>query len=495
MLSLCARVIAFGRELILAYCYGTSMVSDVYLLSMTLPVTLFGFISTGIIAGYIPIYSKIIKTKDQKEASLFTSNILNVLLVVCVIIILAFYFFSEKIISILAIGFTEEAVELAVMFSKISIWAIMFSCITIVFSGYLQINNRMQITALISIPLNLGIVISIFASYCFHSFLILPIGYITACIFQALVILIFVMKEKYKYNFSLNLNSKYVKEFCINIGMLSISSSIHQINVLFDRTLATYVAVGGLSVYEYGSRINDFVMGMTIIPISTAIFPHLSKGTDDVEELKKNALDYIVLFIVIIVPITTIILIYSKSIVTIIYYRGAFGDDSLIMTTKVVFFYGIGLLSFALRELFSKIFYAMSNTKTPMINATIGVTINIISSLILFRYMGISGLALGTSFSAMCSIVILYFSLTKKIGRINLGSRIKEILAVIISTVLCGLVSYVAYIICGMVSQIEIVRFGSAVLIFFVLYMLLLIKMKIIDIMKYLNSRKGSKDV
>ena len=56
IISIFAIIIAFGRELVLSYFFGAGEISDVFLLSMTLPVTIFGFISAGVTSGYIPIY-------------------------------------------------------------------------------------------------------------------------------------------------------------------------------------------------------------------------------------------------------------------------------------------------------------------------------------------------------------------------------------------------------------------------------------------------------
>ena len=52
IVSIFAKIIAFGRELVLSYFYGAGEISDVFLLSMTLPVTIFGFISVGVTSGY-----------------------------------------------------------------------------------------------------------------------------------------------------------------------------------------------------------------------------------------------------------------------------------------------------------------------------------------------------------------------------------------------------------------------------------------------------------
>ena len=60
--------------------------------------------------------------------------------------------------------------------------------------------------------------------------------------------------------------------------------------------------------------------------------------------------------------------------------------------------------------------YSMQDTKTPMINAAIGMALNIILNITLSKYIGISGLALATSIAAVFTTILLFISLRKKIG-------------------------------------------------------------------------------
>ena len=55
------------------------------------------------------------------------------------------------------------------------------------------------------------------------------------------------------------------------------------------------------------------------------------------------------------------------------------------------------MLGFGLREILSRAFYSVQDTKTPVINASIAVGINIVLNLIFSRFLGIGGLTLATS--------------------------------------------------------------------------------------------------
>ena len=78
-------------------------------------------------------------------------------------------------------------------------------------------------------------------------------------------------------------------------------------------------------------------------------------------------------------------------------------------------------------------FYSIQDTKTPMLNATFGVVINIILNIILSKYMGVGGLALATSISGSITALLLYISLQKKIGYFQNRKLIISLIKVLIS--------------------------------------------------------------
>ncbi len=102
-------------------------------------------------------------------------------------------------------------------------------------------------------------------------------------------------------------------------------------------------------------------------------------------------------------------MLFAEPIVNLLFSRGAIDLDALTMNTSALFFYSIGMIRYGLRQIMSRAFYSIQDTKTPVINATIAVVINIFLNIILSRYMGIGGLALATSISP-----VLYPNIPKK---------------------------------------------------------------------------------
>ena len=97
------------------------------------------------------------------------------------------------------------------------------------------------------------------------------------------------------------------------------------------------------------------------------------------------------------------------------------------MTSNALRFYAIGIIGYAVKEILSRGFYSLGDTKTPMINSSIAVIINIILDLLFIKPFSYMGLAMATSISYMVTVVLMFFSLRKKVGSFN-GRAVAQVL-------------------------------------------------------------------
>ncbi len=134
-------------------------------------------------------------------------------------------------------------------------------------------------------------------------------------------------------------------------------------------------------------------------------------------------------------------MLFAEPIVNLLFGRGAFDLEALTMTTSALFFYSIGMIGYGLRQIMSRAFYSVQDTKTPVINATIAVVINITLNLILSRFLGIGGLALATSISALICTGLLFISFRKKMGAFGLKDIVISGIKIISASLVMGIVA------------------------------------------------------
>ncbi|HHX60054.1 MAG TPA: murein biosynthesis integral membrane protein MurJ, partial [Epulopiscium sp.] len=127
---------------------------------------------------------------------------------------------------------------------------------------------------------------------------------------------------------------------------------------------------------------------------------------------------------------------------------------------------------FGLTEVLSRAFYSLQDTKTPAINAAIAVVMNIILNIILSKYMGIGGLALATSISAIFCTVLLFISLRKKIGAFGIKDITISFVKIVGASLVMGVIAKLSFnALVGSIGQnlSLVVSIGIGAMVYFVM--------------------------
>lgn len=446
LITILSKILGFGREITLSYIYGASGISDAYLIAIAIPGVVFGFIAAGLGAGYIPLYSKILQNEGEGQANKFTSNLINVLLIISMITVTIGLLFTDLIVRIFASGFEGETFILAVKFTKISLLAIFFTAIVSTFSEFLQMKGNFYIPALVGIPLNLFIIVAIVASqYVDVSWM--TAGYVIAVISQILLMLPFLQKKKYRYKPLLHLNDPNMIQMAYIVLPLIIGVLIEQVNTLVFKNIASQTAVGGVSSLNYAYILNTFIQGVFVSSIAMVLYPTLAKmaAEKNIGGFKGILSVSITDINLLVIPATVGAMVFNTPIVRILYARGAFGNDAIAMTSSALLFYSVGMIGFGLRDVMSRAFYSLHDVKTPMITTAAGMLLNILLSLILSKYLGIGGLALGTSISAIFTVVLMFLFMRKKIGPFGMNKAVISFFKILSASLVMGGAAKIAY--------------------------------------------------
>jgi putative peptidoglycan lipid II flippase len=270
-----SKLIGFARDIVLSYFYGVSYVADAYLISTTIPLTIFAFVGVGIATSYIPMYNQIQNKRGDNEAIRFTNNVINSVLFISTIVIILVLLFTNTIVKMFASGFNDETLQLAVTLTRISVIGIYFTGIIYVLKSFLQIKNRFLITGLIGIPYNIVIILSIVLSFD-NNYFVLALGSVFAVAIQVGILIPSAVINGLKYERVLNLKSKNLSLMMKQAFPASIGVSVDQINVLVDRTIASSLVVGGIAALNYSNRLIYFVQGLFVTTIATVYYPKIS---------------------------------------------------------------------------------------------------------------------------------------------------------------------------------------------------------------------------
>ena len=446
LIILTSKITGFFRDIVLAQTFGAGEITDAYLTALNIPVVLFDGISAALGTTFIPIYFKIKSSKGQEEVNKFTSNILNIVIIISLIFVLLGVIFAPYIVKIFAVGFKGDVFDLTVNYYKILIFSMVFIAINGLVSSYLVASGNVYISGAITIPFNIFVIIAIIFASVTESY-VMVYGTLIAYIAQLLFQLPLLIKKGYKHRLTVNLRDENIRQILFLVIPVFIGSYINQINAVVNRTLASTLDSGSITALNYANKLNMFAVGVIAVAISTIMYPILSKLASEGNKklFKINISKSINMIVIIMLPIMVVMTTFSTEIVKVLFEEGSFNSHDTYLTSTALFFYSIGILSYGLKELLAKSFYSLQDTKTPVRNATISVVINIVFSIILVNIMGIGGLALASSISATVTTMLLLISLRKKIGKIGFSYILKTFIKGAIASIVMYIIMRIAY--------------------------------------------------
>ncbi len=496
LIILTSKITGFVRDIVLAQTFGAGEITDAYLTALNIPVVLFDGISAALGTTFIPIYFKIKSSKGQDEVNKFTSNLMNIVVIISFIFVFIGIIFAPYIVKIFAVGFEGKTFNLTVIYSKILIFSMVFIAINGLVSSYLVASGNVYISGAITIPFNILVIISIIFAATRNSY-IMVYGTLIAYIAQLLFQLPLLIKKGYKHKLKIDLKDENIRQILFLVVPVFLGSYINQVNAVVNRTLASTLDSGSITALNYANKLNMFAVGVIAVTISTVMYPILSKlaSEDNKKLFKINLSKSINMIVIIMLPIMIIMTTFSTEIVKVLFEEGSFNSHDTYLTSTALFFYSTGILAYALKELLAKSFYSLQDTKTPVRNAAISVVINIILSIVLVNIMGIGGLSLASSISAIITTILLLISLRRKIGKIGFSHIVITFIKVVIASIMMCIFmrfvyNYIVYYSSNSILESrKFIAFNSMVSITsgVILYLILILLLKVKEVKSILD--------
>jgi putative peptidoglycan lipid II flippase len=197
--------------------------------------------------------------------------------------------------------------------------------------------------------------------------------------------------------------------------------AVMQVNLIVILALASSLAAGSVAVMNLAMNLQSVPVGIFGISFAVAAFPALSRavGLKNNEKFREALGSTARKIVFLVVPSTVLILLLRAQIVRLILGQGAFNWDDTIQTANALGIFAVSLAAQALVPLFSRAFYALQNTWTPLWIGMIAEGTNIILALLLVDRFGLNGLVAAFSIAAWLSIFLLWWRLRARQGRLG----------------------------------------------------------------------------
>ena len=478
------------RDLVLANVYQTSSISDAFLIAFSIPSVLFAILGKSVATSYLPVFLSVEKEKGEGEAEKYTTKVCIYGAIISAILIAIVAIFPRQVIRLFASGFDDATLEMCKNILLIGIFSIFFMLLTSVFTHYLQNKKMYLITTMVSLPLNIIIIVSIFLSK--HiGYLVLGYGILLAFASEFLLLVPFIFKNKFKPRPAIKFDS-HMRKTCLLIGPILLGSCASQINHTLDKSIASKYGTGGVSILSYSSTLNVAIQELLVTSLLAVVFVEFSnlfvqKKFDVIKEKTNSIFNTMTC---ILIPVSFIVCFFNKEIVRLLFFANPnVSEESITIIGRCLAAYSIGIIFVAFRDLYIKIFYAKQETLIPTINSVLTIGLNIGLNYLLFYLIGIEGIAIATSISAIVAFITLAISFRKRYFAIGAGKIASKVLTVLV-------ISFVSVITCKKLFELlssQINFYVSLVIIGIVFVALYFVQCKIFGIKELSELAKSIK--
>lgn len=416
-----SQALGLVRQRMLVGIFGASNNLGVYLASTRLPDFLFQIIIAGALSSaFIPVFSDFLSKDKKHEGYLFASTLLSVGVMIFIVISIILAVFAPFFSYLLAPGFSKEQISLMASLMRVVLVGELLFIIGSFFSAVLQSYNHFFVPGIAAALYNLGIIIGIAVFSPIAGIYAPALGVILGALIFVIMQLPLIKRVGFSFHPSFFLQHQGMKEVFHLMWPRTISLFIFQLGTLITVTLISFLTAPGRNyvIFDYAQTLAFAPVVLFGQTIAQAAFPVLSREREKLEEFGQTFLTSFNQMLYLVLPISVLFLVLRIPIVRLVYGASQFDWEATVLTGRTLAVFAISIFAQALVYLVARGFYALHDTRTPLIIGAITTGIMIVFGAIsVFLFKGtIITIALAYSISAFLNFLLLFILLGKKIG-------------------------------------------------------------------------------
>ncbi len=450
-----SRVLGLIRDQVLAYFFGAGDAMDAFRIAFRLPNALRDLFAEGALsAALVPTFSRTLAAGGRATAWRLASNVISVLLLISGAVVLAGILLADPLVNLYAAGFREVPgkIELTIRLTRLMFPFLGMVAIAAVLMAMLNALHRFFVPALSPAMFNVAMIACAVVFVLpaprlgIEPIFAIAIGTLVGGAGQILLQWPAVRREGFRYQPILDWRDPWLHEISRLMVPGVAGLAAVQINLLVNSWLAAGLGTGAVSWLDYGFRLMYMPIGLFGISIATASLPTIAEqaATRDDAGVRRAVSTGLRFMLMLNVPATIGLIVLATPIVMLIFEHGKFTPSDTTATAGALAFYAPGLIGYSAVKLLSPAFYALGNSRVPVVASAVSVVVNIALNLTLVQSLGHRGLALGTAVAALLNAGVLLWLLSARLGGLEGGRLLKAFIKIASASVLMAVAAYYA---------------------------------------------------
>lgn len=436
---LISRILGFIRENLSGRLFNR-FETDAFIAAFIIPDTMYYLLVGGALsAAFVPIFTEYLARDQEEEGWKVASTFINITVLLLIGFTVFGMTFAHWLAPLEAPDFPPDKTRLLVELTRIMFPAVCFTALAGLMGGVLNSYHRFFNPALGPVFYNIAIIFgALFLSSRYGikgmsygvvigamgSFLIQAGGVKAHC------------GRYYRFGYIDLKNPGFRRMLWLMLPAL-IGLSATQANLWATNIMASSLPEGSLTALRFANRLVQLPIGIFASGIAVAFFPLLSGlvAQNKMAEFKDTLALALRTIFFLMIPAAVGLIVLRVPIIKLLFEGQKFTSRDTMLTAYALLFYSLALFAHAAIMVLPRAFYALKDTKTPVIVSVISVTFSIVFNWIFLKFtdLRVGGFALSFSLMGLLNMILLMVILHRKVGGIRggkiLGSFLKTLTA------------------------------------------------------------------
>lgn len=435
-----SRLLGLVRNIVVAQQFGTGREYEAFVAALTVPDLVFQVLAGGAVgSAFIPVFKDYFARDDDGGAWHLTSQLMTLALLVTIPVSIVLALLARPLTELVVPGWDAESKDLTATLMRIMLVSPAIFAVSGFATSVLNSFQRFALAALAPIMYNASIIVG---AILFRHLGIegVAIGVAVGSGLHLLIQVPGLLAVGMRYRPGIDLRSPGLREVIRLMGPRMIGLGVIQVNQLVNVVLASYLLIGSLGYLNVAwlMMMTPLVLAMGV---STAVFPTLAE--ESARDANEAVRDVFVLslrtILFLTIPMAVGLVTLGEPLIRLLFERGEFTAESTRFTHFALTFYAIGLAGHATVEIVDRVFYALHDTWTPVLAASLAFIINLAGGLtLMWTPLNYGGLALAGSIAALAEAALLLWLVRRRVEALDLGPVLRSLGRTVAASLLMG---------------------------------------------------------
>lgn len=448
-----SRILGLLRTSMFAFVFGAGATSDAYLQAFLVPDLIFNIVAGGALSSaFIPVFTNyMVGERDEKTAWHIASSALNLAVAIMMGLALFVIIFAQWLVPLYNPGVHDpNEMNLIIALTRIMLLQSIMLGGGVIINSVLNARQNFLLPAIGTVLYNVGLITGLlpgfFLAFAGHrgqgassAFAVYAAtwGVVLGAALQVGIQLPGIFKLGMHYTFSFDWKHPGVIQIgrqmvprIVNAAMLYFSTFVDRGLILILAAVAIngVDAQGLITQYYQALQLVLLPLGIFGMAVSTAAFPTLAENVtkrrlDRVRDIVQDTLRSILFMSI---PSSLGLMVLGLPIIQVLLQHGAYSLADASSTAVPLAFFALGLAGLAAVEILTRSFYALRDSRTPVIVSVAQFVLKIAMSILLLNIItwgyswGLGALAFSTSIAGLLEAVVLVWLLQQRLGNLDL---------------------------------------------------------------------------